>query len=223
MRIAVIGTGGIGLALGGLFARHGHEVVFGSRDPRASGARAQAVGASGALGYRAAAASASLVCFAIAWENAEAVLAQLGDLSGKVVLDPSNPEALDGRSLALGHTRSGAEALADRMPGAHVVKAFNYVYAELLRDDAALARVAPSIFYCGDDSDAKSIVAVLLESCGLAPVDCGGLLQARYLEPLAMLMVHLVREQGWAPEAVAMRFVHAARPRAAAPARDAIA
>lgn len=209
MRIAVIGTGGIGSALGGLFARHGHDVVFGSRDPHASGAVARSVGASGVFDYRAAAASASLVCFAIAWEHAGSVLAQLGDLSGKIVLDPSNPETPDGRSLALGHTQSGAERLAEQMPGVRLVKAFNYIYAELLRDDAALVRVAPSIFFCGDDTDAKTTVATLIESCGLAAVDCGGLLQARYLEPMAMLMVHLVREQGWAPEAVAMRFVHA--------------
>jgi predicted dinucleotide-binding enzyme len=85
-----------------------------------------------------------------------------------------------------------------------VVKAFNYLYAELLQDAGALARVSPSIFYCGDQEKARETVRALVLSCGLDPVDCGPLVNARYLEPLAMLMVQLVRTQGWAPADVGM-------------------
>ncbi len=208
MRIAVIGTGGIGSALAGLFARHGHEVIIGSRFPEAAGPLAKSIGAAGLLDYRAAAEAAELLCFCVRWEHSASAMSLLGDLSGKILLDPSNPEAAEGRSLAVGHLSSGAEVLAGLARGARVVKAFNYVYAELLRSQQALARLSPSIFLCGDDGSARATVSEIVTSCGLTPVDCGPLKRARYLEPLALLMVQLVREQGWPPDEVAMRFVH---------------
>jgi NADPH-dependent F420 reductase len=209
-RIAVIGTGGIGSALAGLFARHGHDVVLGSRVPKAAEPLARSIGAAGVADYRTAAGGADLLCFCIPWEHSASVVPQLGDLSGKILIDPSNPEAADGRSLAVGHLSSGAELLAERAKGARVVKAFNYVYAELLRDPEALSRLSPSIFLCGDDAPAKTAVSEVVTSCGLTPVDCGALKQARYLEPLALLMVQLVREQGWPPDGVAMKLAHSA-------------
>ena len=208
MRVAIIGTGGIGSGLASLFARHAHEVVLGSRSAERAERLARELGAAAASGYRAAAEAADLLCFCVPWEHREEALSELGDLAGRVLLDPSNPETPDGRRLAVGHSTSGAEILAARAPRAKVVKAFNYVYAELLRDPRALARLAPSIFLCGDDADAKRRVSELVSSCGLEPVDCGPLDKARYLEPLALLMVQLVRNQGWAPAAVGMRLAH---------------
>ena len=208
MRIAVIGTGDIGSALAGLFARHGHHVILGSRAPSAAESLARSIGAADVSDYRAAAGAADVVCFGIPWEHAASAISRLGDLTGKILIDPSNPEGDDGRSLAVGHLSSGAEVLADLLKGARVVKAFNYVYAELLRNPEALARLSPSIFLCGDDGAAKATVSEVVTSCGLTPVDCGALKQARYLEPLALLMVQLVREQGWPPDGVAMRLAH---------------
>ena len=207
MQIAVIGTGGIGSALATLFARHGHSVILGTRNPDGDHPLARELGVR-AVDYRAAAASAELVCFCVPWEHAAATARQLGDLSGKIIIDPSNPEASDGESLLFGHSSSGAEVLASWFPRARLVKAFNYVYAELLRDPQALAERAPSIFLCGDDRSANRVVAGLVTTCGLEAIDCGPLRSARYLEPLAMLMVHLVRKQGWPPARVAMKLSH---------------
>lgn len=204
MQIAILGTGGIGSALAALFQRHGHALVLGTRNPDRPNRLAERLGVP-AVGYREAAASAEISCFCVAWEHSEAVLAELGDLAGRILVDPSNPETPDGRHLALGHSISGAEILAARLPGARVVKAFNYVYAELLEDPVALARIAPSIFLCGDDRAAKRSVAELVTTCELRPVDCGALENARYLEPLALLMVQLVRTQGWPPAGIGMR------------------
>ena len=211
MQIAVIGTGGIGSALATLFSRHGHSLILGSREPDRDNPLAHELGLR-PVTYRAAAASAEIVCFCVAWEHSAGAIELLGDLSGKILMDPSNPEASDGESLALGHSSSGAEVLAARFPGARVVKAFNYVYAELLRDPEALAEVAPSIFLCGDHGTANQQVAALIASCGLEAIDCGPLRNARYLEPLALLMVQLVRKQGWPPAGVAMKLSHSAPP-----------
>lgn len=208
MRIAVIGAGGIGSALAALFSRHGHSVVLGSRHPeRLTGLLREIAGAT-ATTVQNAAQEADVVCICVPWEHLSETLDRLGDLSGKLVMDVSNPETTDGRSLAVGHSRSGAEIIAGRAEGARVVKAFNYLYAELLRDPQALLDVCPSIFFCGDDDAARATVSELILSCGLEPIDCGPLQNARYLEPLALLMVQLVRERGWPPARVGMRFVH---------------
>ncbi len=207
MRVAIIGTGTIGSALASLFIRHGHTVLLGTRRPDQPNALADRLGLN-PLSYRAASEGADLSCFCVEWEHSGSAIALLGDLSGKILIDPSNPETPDGRSLALGHSTSGAEILASLSPGARVVKAFNYVYAELLEDAGALSGIAPSIFLCGDDSAARDLVSQLVRSCDLEPIDCGPLANARYLEPLALLMVQLVRKQGWPPASVGMRLSH---------------
>ncbi len=208
MRVAIIGTGGIGSALATLFARNGHDVILGSRSVQKATILARQIGGSAASSYRDAAALADVLFFCVPWEHKDGALEQLGDLSGKIVVDVSNPETVDGRSLALGHSTSGAEIIAARTNGASVIKAFNYIYAELLRAPRNLNRLNPSIFFCGDDDTAKKIVATLIASCKLQPVDCGPLKNARYLEPLALLMVHLVREESWPPDAVGMMLAH---------------
>ena len=77
------------------------------------------------------------------------------------------------------------------VPGARVVKAFNTLLAQVLAEGPAFAggQVAP-VFYAGDDERAKQTVRVLAESMGFAPVDAGGLKNARYLEPLAGLNIY---------------------------------
>jgi predicted dinucleotide-binding enzyme len=97
-----------------------------------------------------------------------------------------------------------------------VVKALNHIYAEALdalRGNGATGR--PTAFFCGGDDTAKEVVAKLLEESGLRAVDAGPLSSARYLEPLAALMVELVRGRGRAPVEVA-RLVDAGAPRAGA-------
>lgn len=208
MQVALIGTGDIASGLASLFLRHGHSVALGTRQPERPNRLAAAL-ALEAVSYSRAAESADLVCFCVPWQHAEPVAAELASsVTGKILLDPSNPETPDGRNLLIGHSISGAEILAQRAPGAQVVKAFNYVYADLLRDDEALTTLAPSIFLCGDQTAAKEVVAWLITSCGLEPIDCGPLSAARYLEPLALLMVQLVRNQGWPSTGVAMHLQH---------------
>lgn len=197
MRIAIIGAGGIGSALAHLFARFGHRVSIGSRNTESANVELRKLAEDRVMPYKEAAESAELLCFCIPWEHQIGALQLLGDISGKVVIDVSNPETPDGHGLEIGHTMSGAELLAERLPGARVVKAFNYVYAEVLRHAETLRELEPTIFLCGEDVKAKEIVSAVVASCDLQPVDAGPLRNARYLEPLALLMVQLVRKQGW--------------------------
>ncbi|HEX8695783.1 MAG TPA: NADPH-dependent F420 reductase [Longimicrobium sp.] len=199
MRVGVIGCGRMGRAVGTLLSRAGSEVRFGSSDAARAEAVAREVGG-GATGgtYRAAASFGEVVVLAAVWPGIAETLAAAGPLEGKVLVDCTNPEAEDGGELLLGND-SGAERIARLAPGARVVKAFNHVYAQVLDRGPDFGGVPASVFLCGDDADAKAVVADLVRATGFDPVDAGGLDAARLLEPLGALVVHLVHRMGHDP------------------------
>ena len=206
--IGILGTGVMGAALGKLFASQGHDVMFGSRDPLKAKAAVRFAGTNASFGtYREAAAFGQLVVLATRWAHTRAVLESSGPLAGKVLLDCTNPETADARGLVVGHTSSGAEEIAAWAAGARVVKAFNHIYAEIIHTGPRFGLEDATVFYCGDDVDAKEVVAGLARRAGFDPVDAGPLLNARYLEPLAQLMVQLVRVRGMGPARVAFKLL----------------
>ena len=197
MRIAIIGTGNVGSALGTRWTQRGHEVVFGSRDPSSPKVKKllAATGA-GAASIRDAVADASVVVLATPWDATQSSIAAAGDLTGKILLDATNP--LQNMKLALGLTTSGAERVASWAGGAAVVKAFNSTGAgNMLNPDYAGQK--PTMFICGDDAAAKQVVSGLAEEIGFEAVDAGALTLARYLEPLAGLWIALAYAQGLGP------------------------
>ena len=148
--------------------------------------------------------SSDLVALAVPWPHCLGVIAATRPLRGKILIDCTNPETPDGRALEIGHTTSGAEQIARIAPEAYVVKAFNALYAEILDGDTRF-EATPSVLFCGDDPRARDCVAGVIASCGFDPVDAGPLVNARHLEPLAILTVQLVRVQGWGPTGMAWR------------------
>jgi predicted dinucleotide-binding enzyme len=174
-------------------------VVFGSRDPASekvkallnnAGPHAQAATCQEAI------VDADAILLATPWPSTEWILRSLGDLSGKVLIDCINPLNETFSGLTHGFTTSGAELIASWTPGAHVVKAFNSVSARVMAD-ANFDGHPATLFYCGDDTAAKRVVHQLAADIGFDPVDAGPLLNARYLEPLAMLYIHLAIRSGW--------------------------
>ena len=204
MKIGVIGTGRMGAGLGGLWAAAGHEVMFGSRDAGKAQDVAGSVG-SGARGgsVEDAAAFGDVVLLAVPYGAAAATLeglAEGGALTGKVVVDLTNPVAGNqdglGLGLAVWGTGSGGEEMAAAAPGALVVKAFNHIYSRVFssasgRDFGPDGTDVATAFLCGDDEGAKSTVGVLARDMGFEPVDIGPLSMARCLEPFALLMIRL--------------------------------
>ena len=198
MRIAIIGTGNVGGALAQGLAGKGHDLVLGARRPDAPevAALAAATGATAAL-PAAAAATADLVILALPWTSAEAAVRGLGDLSGRIVIDCTNPLGMtaDGLGLTMGFTTSGGETVAGWLPGTRVVKTLNQVGAELMaRNDHLPLR--PVMFMAGDDPSAKAAVAGVLRDLGFAPQDAGPLVRARLLEPFGMLWISQMLTQG---------------------------
>jgi predicted dinucleotide-binding enzyme len=209
MRIGILGSGLMGGKLGTLFARAGHKVVFSYARSRGkleqlardAGTNAQA----GTPGD--AAKNADALLLAVHWSRVDDVLKQAGDLSGKVVLSCSLPMNEDNTALVVAHTSSGAEELANGLPKARVVAAFQTVPSEVLFDVYEARRRAdrPSLVYCGDDVDAKEVAAELIRDVGFDPVDIGLLRIARYTEPFALLVGELAYGGERGPE-LAYRF-----------------
>jgi NADPH-dependent F420 reductase len=198
MRIGVVGTGTMGTTLGRLFAERGHEVLIGSRDGARGASVARELGGMRGGTIREAAEHGEAVLLAVHFAAAKEALAAAAPLDGKVLLDCTNPLTPDFLALTVGHTTSAAEQIAAWAPKARVVKVFNHNPGPALPEpvyDAARA----TAFYCGDDDGAKTLAATLARELGFDPVDAGPLENARYLEPLAELVIQLAYKQGLGP------------------------
>ena len=111
------------------------------------------------------------------------------------MFDCTNPLKTDFSGLEVGLTTSGAEQVASWAAGAKVVKIFNTTGSNNMENPSYPAG-ATTMFYCGDDANAKKMAAQLATDLGFEPIDAGGLAIARLLEPYAMLWVHLALRQG---------------------------
>jgi NADPH-dependent F420 reductase len=189
--VALIGTGNVGSALGRRFAEQGHSVVYGSRNPAAADV-AELVRATGhgatAVPPREAAARSRVIVLAVPWTAAEDVVRSLGDLAGKIVVDPTNPRVMaqDGFADYPPLPDSNAERIARLAPGAHVVKAFSTLGFETMLDPS-VAHGPVTIPLVGDDRESKEVVAALAREIGLEAVDVGPLRHARIIEGLHYL------------------------------------
>ena len=193
MRIAVIGAGNVGGALGGGWAKRGHEVMFGLRDPSDAKAReaASRIGPGVRTGGVAeAAAFGEAIALTVPWPAAKDAIRSCGNLAGKTLLDCTNPLKDDLSGFDLGGAASGAEQVAEWASGANVVKIFNTTGFNNMADPA-YPEGAATMFYCGGDNAAKRTAAQLAKDLGFDPVDAGPLKEARLLEALALLWIHL--------------------------------
>jgi predicted dinucleotide-binding enzyme len=188
--IAVIGTGRVGGALGPRFASIGHRIVYGSRDPASEKVKAliqRSGSAASAASPAAAAAQASIIVLAVPWNAVETVVRSLGDLSGKIIMDATNPLRFgSGRSFELAVDSSGGEHVQQWAPQARVVKAFNAVGWKVM-GNPGLAGGPVTIPLVGDDDKAKSRVAEIVRAIGFETADLGPIRHARHLEGMAIL------------------------------------
>lgn len=197
MNIAIIGAGNVGGALGRSWARAGHTIHYGVRDPQAA-KTTELLAATGvnarAVAPAEAARAAEVVALATPWNATEDALRGAGDLAGKVLIDCTNPLKFTpgvGLELALGFSDSGGEHVARWAAGARVVKAFNTYGWENFADARYpnAANLRPVMFLASDDAAAKATVTALANDIGFEAFDAGGLRAARELEPLALIWI----------------------------------
>jgi hypothetical protein len=191
MKIAVIGTGNVGSALGGSLVRARHQVTFTGRDGQKARDVAGQLGASWAPDPASAAADAEAVILAVPSAALEDVARALGSSAdGKVVIDPTNRLKPDYSGLADDGGPSNAERIARLLPGSRVVKAFNTLFGSLQAQPATLGTTLDAL-YATDDDVASEAVSALASSIGFRPVRVGPLTAARELEALAWLNIRL--------------------------------
>src|SRR5262245_41577829 len=158
MDIAIIGAGNVGGTLGTRWAQGGHRVTFGVRDirdPKGQELRKAAGLNARVASVAEAAADAAVVLLSTPWANTQEALRSAGALSGKVLIDATNPILLGPdllkEGLLLGHKTSGAEQVASWAGGTRVVKAFNSVGWPVMVNPRLGTRPA-SMLICGDDA-----------------------------------------------------------------------
>ncbi len=215
--IALIGTGDVSAAFGPRLAQLGHQVIYGSRTPDRPDVRemlqATGSGASAALPDEAAA-RADIVMINVPWSVAEEVVLGLGDLAGKIIIDPINPRIVDEDGYRNYPTyTSNAERIQNLAPRAFVVKAFNTISADTMIDPDVLGHPV-TIPIAGNDAAAKQTVAGLAEALGYEAVDVGPVRYAHIVEGFYLLRsnardllgthyeYHLRRRENAAPQEI---------------------
>jgi hypothetical protein len=200
MQIGILGAGNVGGALGRGWAKAGHAVRFGVRDPDGGKERellaaiARDGGDAAATSIPEAAAFGEVVVLTVPWEAAEDALRHAGDLAGKVLLDCTNPFKPDLSGLITPEKGSAGEQVAAWSPSAKVVKIFNSTGANNM-GAPEFPDGATAMLYCGDDRTAKETAHRLAADLGFEPFDAGPLHQARHLESFAFLWVSLAYPQ----------------------------
>jgi len=183
VRVGIIGAGRIGGNIAHFLSAAGHEVVVSfSRDPGSLDRLAAEIGPRASVGSPAAAASAGqVVVISVPWSLIDEVLGQAGPLTGKVIIDTCNQFGAGAERIPAGQT--AAQFNQARMPGARYTKSFNTLTAAFQRSAAARngdSRVVQ--WLCGDDTEAKTVVAGLITDAGFVPVDVGGTADASVME-----------------------------------------
>ncbi|QIG46033.1 NADPH-dependent F420 reductase [Nocardioides anomalus] len=200
------GTGPQGKGLGYRFARHGHDVVVGSRaadkaDTVAAEIRERLEGVEGAGRVSGAAnadacADADVVLLAVPWDGHDELVASL-PLAGKTVVSCVNPLAFDKRgahgAVIDGGEGSAAEHAARLAPEATVVGAFHNVSAVLLWGDEEF--LDEDVLCVGDSDEGKEVAMELARAVtGRSGVSAGKLRLARVLEPMTAVLISINRK-----------------------------
>lgn len=196
MKIGIIGAGNMGAALGKIWAKAGHHVIFSySRDENKLRQLAASAGETAQAGTpQDAVTHSDVILFAVWVPSLNDLIHTVGALDGKIIMTCVSGLQPDftGQTIGLGTDlkMSVAETIQQLAPNAKVVEAFNTTFAEILASASRqFGTDTPSVFYCGDDNEAKRVVAELIEQCGYEAVDAGKLIVARTLETLATAWV----------------------------------
>jgi len=190
MSIGIIGAGALGSSVARLLAKRGiSATIANSRGPESLAGLVGELGPSIKAGTAGEAASADIVLVAVRWVDLEKALGGLPAWNGRIVIDgtnpvafldpdsteakdPNNPLAAYGiKAIDLGGKHS-SELFRGFVPGARVVKAFNHLDAGVL-PEPAMSGGRRTLFYSGDDADAKAEVRKIIEQTGYFPVDLG--------------------------------------------------
>lgn len=171
--VTIIGTGSMGSAIAGLLAKGGCDIAH---------INTSSVGA---------AVTGDIVVLAVPYAAVPQVITQYGaQLSGKIVVDITNPVDFESFSRIVPAAGSAGQELAAALPSAKVVKAFNTNFAATLVD-SSIGDDTTTVLIAGDDELAKLSLAEAISAGGIVTIDAGPLARAQELEALAFLQIAL--------------------------------
>jgi predicted dinucleotide-binding enzyme len=193
MKVGVLGSGVVGKVLAAGFSGNGHEVVIGSRSPEKLADWLQENPGVGSGHFADAAAFSDLIVLAVKGTASSRALKLAGEdnHAGKPIIDATNPIAdmppVNGvLRFFTNLDESLMEQLQKQYPRAKFVKAFNSVSSARMVNPR-FEGGKPTMFICGNDGEAKSVVTDVLDQFGWETADMGGVEAARAIEPLCML------------------------------------
>jgi predicted dinucleotide-binding enzyme len=196
VKVAIIGAGNVGSALATSATRAGHDVTVTAQSSESAQSTAAQTGGRAVADTREAVRQSDIVILAVPYAAIDDVIEEAGDaLDGKIVVDVTNPVAADlGSRLTEG--TSAAAQIAERLPKAHVFKAFNTLFASRMAEPNVDGTTVDG-FVAGPDGEQKHKLLDFVESLGFRPMDAGPLSLAGALEDLALLNIGLNARQGW--------------------------
>ena len=171
--ITILGKGNMGTAIAGIVEKAGHSVeLFDSSDADKP-------------------VTGDVVVLAVPHAAVADIVAARGEqLAGKVVVDITNPLDFATFSLTVPADSSSAAQIAEALPAARVLKAFNTNFGPTLAA-GTVGEQPTTVLIAGDDADAKALLAEIVTAAGLKSADVGPLARARELEGLAFLQIGL--------------------------------
>lgn len=187
MNISFTGAGNVASSLGNLFANSGHTVKYGTQNPN-----------DGQLSISEACIFGEIVCFAIPYSAMENVLTiNKESLKGKIVVDITNAINIEDWSpLFLGED-SGGEQTARLLPESKVVKAFNTIFADVMKPEKQQFNGQKlTAFIASDDTEAAVKIKKLADEAGFSGFVVGGIKNARHLEAIAHLNIAVAMSGG---------------------------
>lgn len=199
MKIGIIGAGDVGGTLGMRWSQKGHEIMFGVRNRQSQNVQ-KLIQLDKNLEFGEIIETVTfgdVIVLAVPWTAIEETIHRAGNLSNKILIDPTNPLTTDLKGLALDNS-SAAEKISNLAKSTKVVKAFNIIGAKTLNNSIFDSQRA-DIFICGNDSHSKQVVRELAIDIGFDVVDVGPLVNARMLEYLALIWIELAFRQQLGP------------------------
>jgi 8-hydroxy-5-deazaflavin:NADPH oxidoreductase len=199
MKIGIIGAGDVGGTLGRRWRQKGHEIMFGVRNRQSQNVQ-KLIQLDKNLEFGEIIETVTfgdVIVLAVPWTAIEETIHRAGNLSNKILIDPTNPLTADLKGLALDNS-SAAEKISNLAKSTKVVKAFNIIGAKTLNNSIFDSQRA-DIFICGNDSHSKQVVRELAIDIGFDVVDAGPLVNARMLEYLALIWIELAFRQQLGP------------------------
>jgi 8-hydroxy-5-deazaflavin:NADPH oxidoreductase len=174
MSYSIIGSGAIGSALAGHFARKGIEVLLAnSRGPASLKDVVHKLGSKVRAATVKEAANADIVILAVPFSSVADAVGGISDWRGRIVVDATNAIDIPSFTPTDLEWRLSSEIVAEAVPGARLVKAFNTLLAAVLADNPFQGNGRRVIFMSSDDVDAAAAVAVLCEQLDFYPINLG--------------------------------------------------